>query len=184
MRHRDELLSSGRESRSQGFDWEHLQAEWAGRQMQFVPDSLPAEAELRYVVVLIGDGQGRFLLAHIDGRGYCAPSGHIEPSETAEQAARREAYEETGAVINALELIGFYRLLPCSLDESGECIAPVFLAQIDRLEPVPNGSESRGVRWATLEEMPQLYCQWSPLLEAVFRYASARIEQARDERQD
>jgi 8-oxo-dGTP diphosphatase len=180
---------------SEGFDWERLRARWAGRQMQFVPDSLSAEVEARYVVVLIGDGQGRFLLAHIDGRGYCAPSGHIEPGETAEQAARREAYEEAGAVIRCLEAIGYYRLQPCSPavsspqeartgDEGAECIAPVFLAQLERLEPVPHGSESRGVRWATLKEMPQLYYQWSPLLEAVFRYARARIEQARDERQD
>ncbi len=169
---------------SGGFDWARLQAEWAGRRMQFVPDSLPAGARACYVVVLIGDAQGRFLLAHIDGRGYCTPSGHIEPGEAAEHAARREAYEETGAIIRTLELIGAYRLQPCSAGEPTACFAPVFVAQLERLEPVPNGSESRGVRWATIEEMPPLYYQWSPLLEAVFRYASERIGQACDERQD
>jgi 8-oxo-dGTP pyrophosphatase MutT (NUDIX family) len=195
MSYHDESLSPGSESRSHGFDWENLQAEWAGRRMQFVPDSVPAGAKVRYVVVLIGDEQGRFLLAHIAERGYCAPSGHIEPGEAAEHAAIREAYEEAGAVIRCLEAIGYYRLQPCSPavsssqeartgDEGAECIAPVFLAQLERLEPVPHGSESRGVRWATLKEMPQLYYQWSPLLEAVFRYARARIEQASDERQD
>lgn len=165
--------------------WEQLRAEWAGRQMQFVPSAPPRSAKARYVVVLIADSAAcnRFLVANIAGRGYCAPSGRIEPNEQPEQAARREAYEEAGAIIGELELIGYYRLQPCSAEEPDECVAPVFLAQLTRLEPLPRGSESRGVRWATLQELPAIYYQWSPLLEAVFRYACERSREARAQRQ-
>ncbi|MEN3001712.1 MAG: NUDIX hydrolase [Armatimonadota bacterium] len=163
--------------------WEQLRAEWAGRQMQFVPSEPPPSAKRRYVVVLISDESGhRFLIAQIAGRGYCTPSGHIEPHEQPEEAAHREAYEEAGALVEDLELLGYYRLLPCSADEPEECVAPVFLARLVQLEPLPCGSESQGVRWATLEEMPALYYQWSPLLEAVFRYASERRREARAQR--
>jgi len=162
-------------------NWEQLRAEWAGRQMQFVPSAPPSSATARYVVVLIIDKgtPPRFLIANIAGRGYCTPSGRIEPNEPIEQAARREAYEETGAIVCDLQLLGYYRLQPCSTDEPDECVAPVFVTQLERLEPLPDGSESRGVRWATLNELPALYYQWSPLVEAVFRYASERSREAR-----
>jgi hypothetical protein len=50
----------------------------------------------------------------------------------------------------------------------------VFLARAERLEPLQPESESQGVRWARLEEMPALYYDWSPLIETVFRYAEER----------
>ncbi len=177
--------------------WDNLRAEWAGRQMRFVPaerhlggqtgrTARTVRAEARYVVVLITDGARppRFLLAEIAGRGYCVPSGRIEAGELPEEAARREAYEEAGAIVGRLERLGYYRLQPCSPNEPDECIAPVFLTQLERLEPLPDGSESRGVRWATLDELPALYYQWSPLLEAVFRYACERNRETGSERQD
>jgi 8-oxo-dGTP diphosphatase len=165
-------------------DWEHLRAEWAGRQMQFVPSVPPPAAKAHYVVVLIRDEEAceRFLIAQIKGRGYCTPSGRVEAGESPEEAARREAYEEAGAILATLELLGYYRLQPCSAEEPEECIAPVYLARSEQLMPLPAGSESQGVRWATLEEMPTLYYQWSPLVEAVFRYACERGREASAQR--
>lgn len=155
-------------------DWHTLESVWAGRRMRFEPytggavrDDLPA----RYVVVLISDAAGRYLLANIRGRGYCAPSGRIETGETPEQTARREAYEETGARLKALHLIGWYLLEPCSDQEAQPCLAPVYWAPVDHLEPIPNIEESLGRYWARLDELPKIYYDWSPLIEAVFRYA-------------
>ncbi|MCS7209592.1 MAG: NUDIX hydrolase [Fimbriimonadales bacterium] len=143
--------------------------------MRFVPAEQPTELPPpRYVVVLIADGTGRYLLAQIRGRGYCAPSGRIEPDETPEAAARREAHEESGAVLDQLHPLGAYLLAPCAPDEPVACSAPVFLARACRIEPLAPESESQGVRWASLEELPQLYYDWSPLIEAVFRYAEER----------
>ncbi|BCW95383.1 MAG: NUDIX hydrolase [Fimbriimonadales bacterium] len=156
-------------------DWATLEAVWAGRRMRFVPDETPVQSPRPcYVVALISDGAGRYLLAHIRERGYCAPSGRIEPNESPDAAARREAYEESGAVLQSIHLIGHYLLEPCSLNEPEPCSAPVFLARAARLEPLRADSESQGVRWATLDEMPALYYDWSPLIEAVFRYAEER----------
>jgi 8-oxo-dGTP diphosphatase len=163
-------------------DWATLTAMWAGRRMRFVPDETPKKAP-RYVVVLISDGAGRYLLAHIRERGYCAPSGRIEPGESPDAAAIREAYEESGAVISRLHLLGYYLLEPCAAAEAEPCSAPVFLAQATRLEPLRPDSESQGVQWARLDEMPAVYYDWSPLIETVFRYAEERRE-ALWERQD
>ncbi|MCS6918137.1 MAG: NUDIX hydrolase [Fimbriimonadales bacterium] len=158
-------------------DWDALTAVWAGRRMRFLP--APFVGELpppRYVVVLISDGAGRYLLANIRGRGYCAPSGRIEPDETPEAAARREAHEESGAIVAQLHPLGDYLLEPCSEQEPSPCRAPVFLARAERIEALHACSESQGVRWASLTELPQIYYDWSPLIEAVFRYAEERRE--------
>ncbi|MDM7461588.1 MAG: NUDIX hydrolase [bacterium] len=156
-------------------DWDALEAVWAGRRMQFVPTgharALPPP---RYVVVLISDGAGRYLLANIRERGYCAPSGRIEADETPEAAARREAYEESGAVVESLHLLGDYMLTPCSAQEPSPCRAPVFLTRAERLDALDAHFESQGVRWASLAELPQIYYDWSPLIEAVFYYAEER----------
>ena len=40
------------------------------------------------------------VLANIKGRGYCIPSGKIEEGEQPVAAMIREAYEETGAILN------------------------------------------------------------------------------------
>ncbi|MCX7924610.1 MAG: NUDIX hydrolase [Fimbriimonadales bacterium] len=165
-------------------DWDALTAVWAGRRMRFVPAERMIELPTpRYVVVLISDGAGRYLLAHIRERGYCAPSGRIEAGETPRAAARREAYEESGAVLNELTQVGSYLLVPCSEREPSPCSAPVFLARAARIEPLHADSESQGVRWASLDELPAFYYDWSPLIEAVFRYAEER-RQALWERQD
>ncbi|MFQ3610274.1 MAG: NUDIX hydrolase [Fimbriimonadales bacterium] len=157
-------------------DWSQLRAPWAGRWMQFMPvEAYPKPpAPLCYVVVLILNEQGQFLLANIRDRGYCVPSGRIEPGEAPEQSARREAYEEAGAVLQELQLIGWYLLEPCSPKEPEPCASPVYLAHAEQVGLPEMPAESLGTHWATLDELPTLYYDWSPLLEAVFRYAWER----------
>ena len=59
----------------------------------------------RYVVIL-SRYQGKILLSrHRERNTWETQGGHIEPGETPEQAARRELFEESGAVryeINSL----------------------------------------------------------------------------------
>jgi 8-oxo-dGTP diphosphatase len=56
----------------------------------------------RIAVVALFDEHGRVLMQHRDNKApvspnkWCCPGGGIEPGETAEEAARRELWEETG----------------------------------------------------------------------------------------
>ena len=64
----------------------------------FLPgDELPPDSQGRLYAVLVflfyGD---KVALADIAGRGYCIPSGRIEPGEALDAAAEREVWEETG----------------------------------------------------------------------------------------
>lgn len=145
-------------------DWELLVDEWQGVQMKFHPSVSCCEGQEPSAVLVMVLHEGRVLLAEIAGRGWCIPSGRLEPGETAEEAARREVYEETGAVIGALHRIGCYSFA------DGRC-ALLFRASLHSWGARPADSESCGVRWASLEELPELYYHWSPLMEAVFRYA-------------
>lgn len=48
------------------------------------------------------------LVRHTYIEGWYLPGGGVKRSETLDQAARREAHEETGATINNLSLVGAY----------------------------------------------------------------------------
>lgn len=128
----------------------------------------------RFALVFVWSGD-QVLLADIPGRGWCIPSGRIEPGESAEQAARREALEETGAELNNLEYLGCNRLVA----GDGYVWATNFVADIAVLLPMPDGSESRGRLLSQLEELPGLYYAWNPLTEAVFEYSWQAIQRIR-----
>ena len=125
-----------------------------------------------YAVLVFLYAQEKVVLADIGGRGLCIPSGRIEPGETPEQAAVREVWEETGARLTDYRLLGSYRLV----GRGPECRTrwcPVFLAEADHFEPIPAGSESRGVFFAAPVDLPDLYFTWDPLIASVFAYAAA-----------
>jgi len=55
-------------------------------------------------IVFVFDCEGRILLQkRADDHTWCVPGGSMELGETPEQAARREAFEETGLVLGELE---------------------------------------------------------------------------------
>ncbi len=59
--------------------------------------------------VLISDTQGRLLLGQrSDNHQWGIPGGGMEPGETVEETARREALEETGLEIHELRLFGVF----------------------------------------------------------------------------
>jgi 8-oxo-dGTP diphosphatase len=135
--------------------------------------SAPTPAAL--VFPFYGD---RLVLADIVTRGWCIPSGHLESGETAEQAVRREALEEAGAVLGRTVPLGHFVLTD---HESGTIRhAPTFVAEVTGLSELPSGSESRGRMLAAIEEVATFYFAWDDLLAAVFAAASAvRLQELR-----
>ncbi|HLH79587.1 MAG TPA: NUDIX domain-containing protein [Chthonomonas sp.] len=111
---------------------------------------------------------GQALLARIRGRGWCVPSGHVEPGETPEKAIRREIREEIGANVGDLHLLGHYLLSP---PDASPYLAAVYYTSLLSQEAIPEGSESQEARLFPLEAFPTNYYFWDALLEAVCRYA-------------
>ena len=99
-------------------------------------------------VVVMSRYQGKILLSrHRDRSTWETQGGHIEPGETPMDAARRELYEESGAVDFDIRPIFDY----WAGDENGGASGQVFAADIRTLGPMPK-SEMAEVR--AFDEVP------------------------------
>jgi 8-oxo-dGTP diphosphatase len=145
---------------------------WGARTVSFVPSPLPDDAHSVTNVVVFAVTDRRFLLADIPDRGWCVPSGRLEPGETPLAAAIRETREEVGAELGDVQEIGHYLLS----DDTGErAYVSAFAGTVVQMGDLPVGTESCGVRLASMAELPGCYWMWDPLLEAVFRFALAQL---------
>ncbi len=148
---------------------------WGKTRVSFIPlgSPLPDQADLTASLVF-PRRSGGLILTEIIGRGWCIPGGHIEAGESAEACIRREAWEEAGLTLGELELIGHTLLYPPN--SVFPLIAANFIADVERFDPLPDNSESAGIRFTTYDELPALYYQWDPLLEAIFDFVRIKKE--------
>jgi 8-oxo-dGTP pyrophosphatase MutT (NUDIX family) len=91
------------------------------------------------------------------------PGGRLDPNESVEQAALREAYEEVGLIAEHVDVIG--RLTPLAIPASGHLLHPVVgiaegrptfrvaADEVARLIEVPVSflADAQQVRWQQLE---------------------------------
>jgi 8-oxo-dGTP diphosphatase len=106
-------------------------------ELSFEEQSFPEEA--KHVLVITQNGEDWVLTNH-KKRGLEFPGGKMEAGETLEEAARREVYEETGAVLSELLRLGEYRVE----DQSGNFVKAVFWGRVNHIDKKTDYHETRG----------------------------------------
>jgi ADP-ribose pyrophosphatase YjhB (NUDIX family) len=118
------------------------------------------------------DAEGRVLLVRtVDTHQWAAIGGAVEPDESPEQAAVREAEEEAGVTVRlgpVLAVLGGpeYRMTYPNGDQT--CyVSTVFDACVIGGIPTPDGDETSDVRWWDPAQLPT--DQMSPFTQALVR---------------
>lgn len=136
--------------------------------MRFYPE--PYEAPTRPFASLVFAWSGdQVLIGDIVDRGWCIPSGRLEPSENSHDAARREALEECGAELGDLHYIGCFELPHADGARWADCFATTILGWRE----IGITTESRGRRLVHLEQLPEIYYLWNDLVKSVFELSKA-----------
>ena len=94
-----------------------------------VEDSL-----LRFAVIIARSGDKWVFCKHRERDTYEVPGGHREPGENIDDTARRELYEETGAVSYTLHPICVYSVTAPDNFGGQESFGMLYYAQIETFE--------------------------------------------------
>jgi 8-oxo-dGTP diphosphatase len=90
------------------------------------------ERELTYVVIGARYMDRWIFVRHRDRSTWEMPAGHIEKGESADRAAVRELFEETGAVRSHLEHICDYAVVTDEITELGR----LYSAEVQQMEEI------------------------------------------------
>jgi 8-oxo-dGTP diphosphatase len=97
------------------------------------------EKTAKHVLVICQYNDGWLLTKH-KVRGLEFPGGKLEDGETLEEAARREVYEETGAILADSIRIGEYKVE----DGNGSFVKAIFWGHVNRIEETDSYYETNG----------------------------------------
>lgn len=97
------------------------------------------QEEVKHVLVICEYGDGWLLTKHKE-RGLEFPGGKMERGETLEDAAHREVYEETGAILGNLKRIGEYKVT----DPKGPFVKAIFWGMVIKVDQTNTYFETNG----------------------------------------
>jgi len=132
------------------------------RQSALLEIVYPSEIQQPLIFVVIASRyEDRWIFVrHKDRDTYEIPAGHIEPGEDPTEAAKRELYEESGAIEYTLDLVSPYG---ARIDGTPMIYGLLFYAQVTRLGKLP---EYEIAERAFFENIPEhlTYPEIQPLL--------------------
>ena len=102
--------------------------------------------------VVLNNRNEVLLVLREDARVWALPAGHVEPGETYEQAAVREAREETGYEIALDRLVGTYWRPQFPHGGNTQC---VYAGYVTGGDPSLHDWESLQVKWFPLDALPR-----------------------------
>ena len=128
------------------------------------------------VAVLPRDDDGRILLVRLIDTGQWATiGGAVEPDESPQQAAVREAEEEAGIRVVLGRILAVVGGPECRITypngDQTSYVSCVFDATVAGGTPAPDGDETSAVRWWAPDELP--YDEMSGLTRALLRAVGA-----------
>jgi 8-oxo-dGTP diphosphatase len=100
-------------------------------------------------VLIVPLWEGKLVCTQHKVRGIELPGGKIEPGETPLAAAVRELYEETGASLKKIALIGQYII---TMGEK-RIVKSIYLGEVSELLPLPQETDTEGA--VLFDEIPQ-----------------------------
>ena len=122
--------------------------------------------ELKYVVI-VSRFRGKWIFCRHQSRdSWELPGGHIEPRESAETAAGRELYEETGATDFSLLPVNIY-----AVQNAGKrTLGMLYFAEIETMGALPSESEMREI--GCFDHLPE-NLTWKTIQPYLFAYVNA-----------
>ena len=96
-----------------------------------------AQTPYRFVIIFARYQDQWLYTRHRERRTWETAGGHIEPGETAAEAARRELWEETGALDFKLRYAFDYHVDNTAAKPGDRAAGQVFLAEVETLGEIP-----------------------------------------------